>query len=83
MACVGAVYSIEPFVRTADDILDEVLRGHETIKDRPEPDHKHVWAEMTRDVEGEPLDGQGRLFCALFQDLTVRNRRVTTGRSSA
>jgi len=26
MACVGAVYSIEPFVRTADDILDEVLR---------------------------------------------------------
>ena len=27
MACVGAVYSIEPFVRTADDILDEVLRN--------------------------------------------------------
>jgi hypothetical protein len=26
MACVGAVYSIEPFVRKADDILDEVLR---------------------------------------------------------
>ena len=26
MACVGAVYTIEPFVRSADDILDEVLR---------------------------------------------------------
>ena len=59
MACVGAVYSIEPFVRKADDILDEVLRD-EKAKDRPEPQHKHVWAEMTREVEGEPLDGQGR-----------------------
>src|SRR3954469_412190 len=26
MACVGAVYSIEPFVRKAEDIIDEVLR---------------------------------------------------------
>src|SRR5829696_8854186 len=26
-ACVGAVWSIEPFVRGADDIHDEVLRG--------------------------------------------------------
>ena len=29
MACVGAVYTIEPFVRKADDILDEVLQGRE------------------------------------------------------
>ena len=52
MACVGAVYSIKPFVRTADDILDEVLRK-KRAKDRPKPQHKHVWAEMTREIEGE------------------------------
>lgn len=72
MACVGAVYSIEPFVRTADALLDEVIR-HEKIKDRPEPTHKHVWAEMSRDVEGEPLNAKDAIFCALFQDLNVRN----------
>jgi hypothetical protein len=72
MACVGAVYSIEPFVRTADDLLDEVIR-HETIKDRPEPAHKHVWAEMSREVEGEPLNAKEAIFCALFQDLNLRN----------
>jgi len=72
MACVGAVYSIKPFVRTADDILDEVIR-HEKIKDRPEPTHKHVWAEMSRDVEGEPLNAKDAIFCALFQDLNLRN----------
>src|SRR5579859_5740126 len=36
MACVGAVYSIAPFVRTADDILDEVLRQAQA-KQRPKP----------------------------------------------
>jgi hypothetical protein len=72
MACVGAVYSIEPFVRTADDILDEVIR-HEKIKDRPEPAHKHVWAEMSREIAGEPLGAKDAIFCALFQDLNLRN----------
>ena len=72
MACVGAVYSIVPFVRTADAILDEVIR-HEKIKDRPKPAHKHVWAEMSRDVEGEPLGAKDAIFCALFQDLNLRN----------
>ncbi len=72
MACVGAVYSIEPFVRTADDILDEVIRD-QTAADRPEPTHKHVWAELSRDVEGEPLNAKDAIFCALFQDLNLRN----------
>jgi hypothetical protein len=72
MACVGAVYSIEPFVRTADDILDEVIR-REKAEGRPEPAHKHVWAELSRDVEGEPLNAKDAIFCALFQDLNLRN----------
>src|SRR5512135_2720700 len=73
MACVGAVYSIEPFVRTADDILDEVLRDKRS-KDRPKPRHKHVWAEMIREVEGQPpVTAKDGLFCQLFDELAVRN----------
>lgn len=73
MACVGAVYSIEPFVRTADDILDEVLRD-ERAKDRPRPQHKHVWAEMIREVEGQPpVTAKDGLFCRLFDELAIRN----------
>jgi hypothetical protein len=73
MACVGAVYSIEPFVRTADDILDEVLRD-ERAKGRPRPQHKHVWAEMIREVEGQPpVTAKDGLFCQLFDELAVRN----------
>jgi hypothetical protein len=73
MACVGAVYSIEPFVRTADDILDEVLRD-ERAKGRPRPQHKHVWAEMIREVEGQPpVTAKDGLFCRLFDEMAIRN----------
>src|SRR5215210_965642 len=73
MACVGAVYSIEPFVREAEDIIDEVLRDKKA-KQRPKPQHKHVWAEMTREVEGEPpVTAKEGLFCRLTDELTARN----------
>ena len=73
MACVGAVYSIDPFLRTADDILDEVLRD-KRAKDRPRPRHKHVWAEMTREVAGEPpITAKDAVFCRLLDELTARN----------
>jgi hypothetical protein len=73
MACVGAVYSIEPFVRKAEDISDEVLRD-EKAKERPRPQHKHVGAELTREVEDEPpVTAKDGLFCHLIGELTARN----------
>jgi hypothetical protein len=72
MACVGAVYTIEPFVRTADDILDEVLRD-ERAGDRPRPQHKHVWAEMTRQVGDEVINAKGSLFALLEAESAARN----------
>jgi len=56
MAYVGAVYSIAPFVRSADDVVDEVLR-HARSATRPRPQHKQVWAEMTRHHEGDASAG--------------------------
>ena len=41
MACVGAVYSIAPFVRDAHSIVDEVVR-HQQAEQRPRPQHKMV-----------------------------------------
>lgn len=61
MAYVGAVYSIDRFVRSADDVVDEVCR-HERGADRPQPQHKQVWAEMTRTCEGEVATGRERVF---------------------
>src|SRR4029079_7757773 len=39
------VYTIKPFVRTADDVIDEVMRK-EARKQRPRPQNKRVRAEL-------------------------------------
>ena len=72
MAYVGAVYTIEPFYRTADDVLDEVCRRSREKK-RPRPQNKRVWGEMTRLVEGEVLNGRSSLFLQLAIERHLRD----------
>ena len=63
MACVGAVYTIDPFVRTPDDILNEVQRKACAEK-RPVPYHKRVQAEL--------LDDKETLFASLTEQIQQR-----------
>jgi hypothetical protein len=72
MAYVGAVYTIAPFVRTPKQILDEACR-RERAKDRPHPQNKHVWGEMTRLEEGELIDGRSSLFLHLAVECHLRD----------
>jgi hypothetical protein len=64
MAAVGAVYTIVPFVRKADEVIDEVMRK-KAAKRRPEPAHKRVRAEL--------LVGKVALFLWLADEVVRRN----------
>jgi hypothetical protein len=64
MAAVGAVYTIEPFVRTADEVIEEVMRT-KARKRRPSPQHKRVRAEL--------LVGKVALFLWLADEVIRRN----------
>jgi hypothetical protein len=75
MAYVGAVYSIAPFVRTADDVVDELWR-RTRAKERPPPQHKRVWVEMTHPRGQHTRNGQETLFANLSDELVRRNRGV-------
>jgi hypothetical protein len=68
MAAVGAVYTIEPFPRTADDVLDEVNR-RAAARRRPRPRNKHV--------RGELLVGQVALFLWLADEVLRRDPQRT------
>ena len=68
MAAVGAVYTIEPFVRTADDVIDEVMRK-EAAERRPSPQNKRVRAEL--------LVGKVALFLWLADEVIRRNPEGT------
>jgi hypothetical protein len=72
MACVGAGYSVERFVRTPDEILDEVFRKESAAK-RPRPQNKRLWAEMTRVHEGESYSGKTSVFAQQALDLHARD----------
>jgi hypothetical protein len=72
MAYVGAVYTINRFVRTPDDVLDELQR-RQRAADRPRPCHKHVWAEMTCVLEGETCNGRVTLFDHLAEEWAQRD----------
>jgi hypothetical protein len=64
MAAVGAVYTIDPFARTADDVIEEVMRK-EARQRRPSPQNKRVRAEL--------LVGKVALFLWLAQETIRRN----------
>jgi hypothetical protein len=72
MACVGAVYTIDPFVRTADEVVDEVLRKA-SQSDRPRPRHKQVRAELTRPINGVEVNAKDRIFSWFAEQLRARN----------
>ena len=64
MAAVGAVYTIEPFVRTTDEVIDELQRK-KAKKRRPPPQHKRVQADL--------LLGKVPLFLWLADEVCRRN----------
>jgi hypothetical protein len=68
MAAVGAVYTIEAFPRTADEVVDEVAR-REAARRRPRPRNKHVRAEL--------LVGQVALFLWLADEVLRRDPEGT------
>jgi hypothetical protein len=51
MASVAAIYTIEPFVRTPEEILPESPTLPETGSARPRPEHKRVWASLAQSPE--------------------------------
>lgn len=72
MAYVGAVYSIAPFVRAAEDVIDEVCRRKRS-PERPRPVQKHLWAQMTRIRQGVAWPATPLLFIAMAVECCLRD----------
>jgi len=72
MACVGAVYTIDPFPRTPEEIVEEVLRDGRK-PDRPAPCHKQLRAELTREIDGVEVNAKERIFSWFAEQAKTRN----------
>ena len=74
MACVGGVYSVAPFPRTVEEVLDEILRK-EKQEQRPKPQNKRLRAVLTREVDGQEVNAKHVVFDWLGQELQQRDPR--------
>jgi len=71
-AYVGAVYSIEPFVREPLDVLDELFREQAATR-RPHPQGKRLWAEMAAASEDLLASGSEFVFIEMAMDVNTRD----------
>jgi hypothetical protein len=75
-ACVGGVYTVEPFVRTAQEVVDEVLRKKKKAK-RPVPKNKQLRAALTQEMDGQEVKGKEQIFSWFAEQVQTRNKDGT------
>lgn len=72
MATVGTVYTVDRYVRTPQQVVAALFRDEpERSRDRPKPQHKHVWASLA--VDEEPGSGMEQVFAWLVGEVAQRN----------
>jgi hypothetical protein len=76
MATVGAVYTVDPYVRTPEEVVAALFRdpGHEQAP-RPEPAHKRVWASLPRQGP-QPQSSIEVVFDWLWWEFAQRNPQL-------
>jgi len=78
MATVGAVYTVDPFVRTPENIVDALFQDPaaakpETVK-RPEPKNKRIFANLSRDDEsGNEISATDLTMKEIAMQVQLRN----------
>jgi hypothetical protein len=72
MATVGAIYSVDRYMRTPEQVVAALFRdGSPPEADRPRPQHKQVWASLRQ--EDVPASGMEAVFVWLLWELGRRN----------
>jgi hypothetical protein len=75
MATVGAVYTVDPYVRTPAQVVAALFRDPDyEAPARPEPCHKRVWASLPREGP-EPKSSIAIVFDWLWWEFAQRNPR--------
>jgi hypothetical protein len=75
MACIGCVYSVDPHVRTPEQLVATLFRDPDRPKDQPpQAQNKRYWAELSRECAGEEIRGQDLVFQHLRVEIETRRK---------
>lgn len=76
MATVAAVYTVDPHLRTAEDVVAALFRDRETKPPpRPEPQNKQVWAQLSREDGDKTISSIDVVYEQMMEEIIVRNRQ--------
>jgi hypothetical protein len=79
MACIGCVYTVDPQVRTPEELVATLFREPATGRQAPPPARqKRYWAELTRQQDGRLVRAQDEVFAHLRDDIALRRRPEQT-----
>jgi hypothetical protein len=79
MATVGAVYSVDPFVRTPEEVVEALFRDPREQDEgqkrkRPRPCHKRMRCMLNHvDEEGNEIDGRPAIFGWISEEMASRH----------
>jgi hypothetical protein len=75
MATVGAVYTIDPNLRTAEEVVAALFReGRRPSGSRPpEAQQKRIWSSLTAEHEGALVRGEDAVFAWMAEELERRD----------
>ena len=77
MATVGAVYTVDRYLRSAEEVVAALFRDKEPrpSQKRPEPQHKHVWASLpVSGDDDEMISGMNVVYTWLSEEVEGRRR---------
>jgi hypothetical protein len=75
MATIGCVYTVNPHVRTPDELIAALFRDPGREKQQaPEACQKRYWAELTRTVAGKIIRAQDQVFKQMASEVKLRRK---------
>jgi hypothetical protein len=75
MACIGCVYSVDPHIRTPEELVATLFRDRDRpLEQPPQAQNKRYWAELSRDIDGEAMRGQDLVFQQLQTEIATRRQ---------
>jgi hypothetical protein len=79
MAVVGTVYTIDPFVRTPEEVATSLFQSSPDApppSERPVPKHKRLWASLPHPQDDHEVSATETTFGWLAQEVGRRNPRA-------
>jgi hypothetical protein len=79
MACIGCVYTVDPHVRTPEELVATLFRDpNRPRQPSPEARQKRYWTALSRPEEGRTIRAQDEVFQHLRDDVALRRRPSQT-----